>query len=123
MTWRTHTLFMRLVDFQPRGDNVAIATRPLPAGTEINDNGRRFRLNYALLEGHRFAVRLITAAEPLLSWGLPFGFTSRDIMPGNYVCNTKILQELRSRNLDFPLPVEANSYDKIEPYALDVSST
>jgi altronate dehydratase len=100
-------------------DNVAIATRRLPAGTLIDTLRARFDLDYTVMEGHRFAVRPIAAGEPLLSWGLPFGYASRDIAPGTYVCNAQILQELRRRNLDFELPSEANFVDKIEPYTLD----
>lgn len=101
------------------GDNVAIATSVLPAGTHIENEDRHFSLDHTVLEGHRFAVRPIAPGEPLLSWGLPFGFASRDIAPGAYVCNAKVLRELRSRNLDMALPVEANFTDKIEPYVLD----
>jgi altronate dehydratase len=101
------------------GDNVAIATRRLEAGTQINHNGRRFNLNYTLLEGHRFAVQPIAAGRPLLSWGLPFGLATRPIEPGNYVCNAGMLEALRGRNLDFALPPAANFEDKIEPYLLD----
>jgi hypothetical protein len=101
------------------GDNVAIATRTLPAGTHIADNGRQFALDYTILEGHRFVLHPIVTGEPLLSWGLPFGYASRDLSPGTYVCNAKILLELQSRNLDFPLPATANFYEQIEPYVLD----
>lgn len=98
---------------------MAIATRRLPAGTTIDANGTMVRLQYTVMEGHRFAVRPLAAGEPLLSWGLPFGYASRDITPGTYVCNAKILRELHHRNLDFELPAEANFIDKIEPYVLD----
>jgi altronate dehydratase len=101
------------------GDNVAIAAQLLPAGTTISYNGRHFSLDYTILEGHRFAVRPIASGEPLLSWGFPFGVASRDIAPGTYVCNAKVLQELRGRSLDFALPPRANFTDKIEPHVLD----
>lgn len=101
------------------GDNVAIATRRLEAGTEIAFGETRFRLDYTLLEGHRFAIRPIPAGAALLSWGLPFGFALHPIRPGAYVCNAGILHELRGRRLDFALPSRPNFEDRIEPFVLD----
>lgn len=101
------------------GDNVAIASRRLEAGSEIISGGERFRLDHTLLEGHRFARQPVDSGAALLSWGLPFGYASRDIAPGTYVCNTRILEALRGRNVDFDLPTEANFTDKITPYLLD----
>ena len=43
------------------GDNLAIATRTLAAGTRVAHAGREFVLNFAVLEGHRFAVQPIAA--------------------------------------------------------------
>ena len=101
------------------GDNVAIASRRLEAGCEVVSGSERFRLSHTLLVGHRFARQPIPSGEALLSWGLPFGYASRDISPGSYVCNARILEALRGRNVDFDLPGEANFADKITPYLLD----
>ncbi|MDH3601591.1 MAG: altronate dehydratase, partial [Candidatus Tectomicrobia bacterium] len=103
------------------GDNVAIASRSLPAGARIDHDGRRMTTDVTIMEGHRFAIQDIPAGSELLSWGLPFGIANRDIAPGSYICNVKILHALRGRNLEFPLPGEANFDDKIEPYILDES--
>ena len=101
------------------GDNVAIASRRLEAGSEVVSGTDRFRLNHTLLVGHRFARQPVHSGTALLSWGLPFGYASRDITPGSYVCNARILEALRGRNVDFDLPSEANFTDKITPYLLD----
>ena len=98
------------------GDNVAIATRRLEAGTVINRGQREWPLSHTVLEGHRFALQPIAAGEPLLSWGLPFGFAVRDLAPGDYVCNEKILQVLAERDIDFALPEQANFRDHMEAY-------
>ena len=55
------------------GDNVAIATRRLEAGTVIVHGDRQWPLSHTVLEGHRFVLQPVSAGEPLLSWGLPFG--------------------------------------------------
>ena len=100
-------------------DNVAIATQMLESGTHIRHNGQQFQLSHTILEGHRFAIQPISEAEPLLSWGLPFGFATRAISPGNYVCNQKMIDSLSIRNLPFELPETPNFSDKMAPYQLD----
>ncbi len=103
------------------GDNVAIATQRLEAGTQIRHNDSSFRLSHTILEGHRFAIQPIAAEAPLLSWGLPFGFASGAIAPGDYVCNQKMIQALTIRNLDFALPASPNFRDAMAPYTLDAA--
>ncbi|MCZ6676063.1 MAG: UxaA family hydrolase [Candidatus Poribacteria bacterium] len=105
--------------FPATGDNVAIATCRIDAGSEINDNGARFTIPHTILEGHRFAVKVIPEGEVLLSWELPFGVAITRMRPGDYVCNQKILDALALRNIDFALPSRPNFKDQITPYVLD----
>ena len=100
-------------------DNVAIATQTLAGGTCIRYNAQQFQLSHTILEGHRFAIQSISETEPLLSWGLPFGFATRSIVPGDYVCNQKMIDSLSIRNLPFKLPETPNFSDKMAPYALN----
>ena len=134
------------------GDNVAIATRRLEPGTRFSYEGEEFEIPHTVLEGHRFAVEPIAEGEDLLSWGLPFGRALRDIEPGDYACNEKILRVLRERfgpspgrgedvgpegtsdqgggrvrgghrETDLHLPDEPNFRDaELEPYVLDEES-
>jgi altronate dehydratase len=104
------------------GDNVAIATQRLGAGTVIIDGDRRYTLSHTLLEGHRFAIQPIDVGGALLSWELPFGFATRSIRPGDYVMNEGMLGALRGRSIDFALPNQPNFEDHIEPYTLDEST-
>ena len=78
------------------GDNVAIATRHLESGTRVSYEGSEFEVPHTVLEGHRFAVEPVPEGEDLLSWGLRFGRATKDIEPGDYACNEKILRVLRS---------------------------
>lgn len=111
--------FDEIARLPSRADNVAIASRRLQARTCIDYNGECFTLAHTVLEGHRFAIQPIAPGEPLLSWGFPFGYASRPISPGDYVCNAKILFELASRNLNFALPLQPNFVEQIAPYRLD----
>ena len=133
------------------GDNVAIATRRIEAGTRFSYRGSEFGVPHTVLEGHRFAVERIIEGEDLLSWGLPFGQALAGISPGEYACNEKILRVLRERfgmtptrsNEDpegtsdqgggrvpggyersgLDLPDEPNFRDaELEPHALDVET-
>src|SRR5215211_1403318 len=74
-----------------------MATRRLQAGTRVSYRGSEFTLRHTVLEGHRFAVEPVAEGEDLLSWGLRFGRAIRDIAPGDYACNEKILRVLRER--------------------------
>ena len=104
------------------GDNVAIATRRLAAGTVVAEEAAAYRLSHTILEGHRFARAPIAQGARLTSWGLPFGIATRDLCPGEYVCNEKILAALAERDIDFELPKDANFKDTIETYELDEAS-
>jgi len=101
------------------GDNVAIATRRMEAGTAIRFQGTDFVLDSTIMEGHRFAVQSIAAGQDLLSWNLPFGWATRAIVPGTYVCNRGMLEALEGRDLDFELPAAPNFEDRIERYELN----
>jgi altronate dehydratase len=101
------------------GDNVAIATRQLDAGTIISYEGQTLILDFTVMEGHRFAVKAIAPGEELLSWELPFGVALRPIQPGGYVVNETVLRELRVHSLNFPLPELPNFVDQAQPYVLD----
>lgn len=104
-------------------DNVAIATRRLEAGTTIALPGANCVLAHTVLEGHRFAVRPIAAAEALLSWGLPFGLALTAIAAGDYVCNQSMLEALAVRQLAGAiLPAQANFSDLLAPFELDETS-
>ena len=113
----THN-FLSVARLPAPDDNVAIATQKLDVGTQIQYD-EQFSLSHSVLEGHRFAVKLIAGGEPLLSWGLPFGYASRAIAPGDYVCNQKMIDSLSIRNLDFELPNTPNFIDTIKPFNLD----
>ena len=104
------------------GDNVAIATRTLAAGTQIAFGEVVLTLDYTTMEGHRFAVAPIPEGGPLLSWELPFGLATREIAPGEYIRNAEMLDALGVRALDFELPPEPNFADHVQAYQLDAES-
>ena len=114
--------FDRVARVPAPGDNVAIATRRLAADTLVVEGADAFRLSHTILEGHRFVRAPIARSARLTSWGLPFGIATRDLAPGEYVCNEKILAALAERDIDFELPKDANFKDAIETWELDEAS-
>ena len=67
------------------GDNVAVATRELAAGSIINVAGSEIELQSTVDVGHKFAVRPIKTGERIVKYGAPVGSASADIAPGEYV--------------------------------------
>ena len=68
-------------------DNAAIATKNIERGTTILFEQSRFEIDYDVLEGHRFGVRKINKDSHITSWGMPFAVATRDLSPGQYLCN------------------------------------
>lgn len=67
------------------GDNIAVATRPLSAGTQLTVAGLPITLRAAVDVGHKFAVRTIAQGERVIKYGAPIGRAIRAIDPGEYV--------------------------------------
>jgi altronate dehydratase len=102
------------------GDNVAIALRRLEVGTAVAVGGETVGLKATILEGHRFAALAIERGQALLSWGMPFGYATADIQPGDAICNAQTLQLLAQRDLGGAvLPAAPNFENRVVPYLLD----
>ena len=67
------------------GDNIAVATSELPAGSEVEVAGTRVKILSNVDIGHKFAVRAIKSGERVVKYGVPIGSASADIAPGEYV--------------------------------------
>jgi altronate hydrolase len=66
-------------------DNVAIASRPIAAGVEIQSEGGHFVLDRRIGLGHKLALRPIRKGEPVYKYGQVIGFASVDIAAGGHV--------------------------------------
>ena len=106
-------------------DNCAVATGMIDGGTVLwfkEEAGKEKRVPILLpntvLEGHRFAVRLIARGETLTSWQTPFALATRDIAPGEWIRNVRILDALRCRGVPFELPSDSNFMDDGKPFQL-----
>ena len=101
------------------GDNVAIASRRLEAGTVVDFGGTSATLPHTVLEGHRFVTQPVAPGEALLSWSTPFARALRELRIGDYVCTPSSLAAVSARGVD-GLPAEASARNEpLVPYKLD----
>jgi altronate hydrolase len=67
-------------------DAVAIAKEPLAAGTTLRlDDGADVRISQLIPPGHKVAVSVVAAGEPVRRYGQVIGFATTDIAPGEHV--------------------------------------
>jgi altronate dehydratase len=101
------------------GDNVAIVSRDLPAGTTLTSDAGEIVLRHGVLEGHRIVVEPVADGQALLSWSTPFARAHGDLVPGDYVCTPTSLAALRARGVE-DLPDEHTATNEpLDPYRLD----
>lgn len=78
----------RFSDFalQLRGeDNVAVAKRPIPAGTVLERGDWKVALRKDIPFGHKFAIARIDRDDPVRKYGQTIGFAGTEIQPGDHV--------------------------------------
>ncbi|HLJ94481.1 MAG TPA: altronate dehydratase family protein [Gemmataceae bacterium] len=66
-------------------DNIAVASRTLPVGAQIQYDGRTFSVNRPIGMGHKVALRAIRKGEPVYKYGQIIGFAGQDIAAGDHV--------------------------------------
>lgn len=104
------------------GDNAAVASRVLEAGSRLDlGGGRTVVLSHRVMEGHRFMVRAAEQGEPILSWGTPFATALRPLDPGDYVCTEPMLDALSRRGVKGLPEAPSAANVMLDPYELDES--
>ena len=66
-------------------DNIAVATRMIPANSELEIEGQAVSIPSTVDMGHKVAVRPIAKGEPILKFGQIIGFASQDVPVGGHV--------------------------------------
>lgn len=67
------------------GDNIAVATRELAAGSTVTVGGVIIELRSRVDVGHKFAVHPIASGDRVIKYGAPIGVATMDIALGEYV--------------------------------------
>ncbi|MFO0851437.1 MAG: altronate dehydratase family protein [Gemmataceae bacterium] len=66
-------------------DNIAVAARPVPAGTTLQTDRGEVTVPAAVRMGHKFALSAIKEGDAVLKFGQVIGFASQRIEPGEHV--------------------------------------
>jgi altronate hydrolase len=66
-------------------DNVAVAVRALPAGSEVDVAGTRVVARDDVPAGHKIALRDVARGEAVVKYGFPIGAATAPIAPGAWV--------------------------------------
>ena len=67
------------------GDMVAVALKPLAAGTHLTVAGEAIELKEAIPQGHKFALCQIPAGAKVVKYNAPIGIAKADISKGAWV--------------------------------------
>ena len=94
-------------------DNVAITTKKISSGEIVEIDGNDVEIPLTIPKGHRFAVKPISAGAEVTSWSYAFGFATRDIAVGDYLCNDKMRGVLEMRDPQtYPNGISINFVDR-----------
>ena len=66
-------------------DDVAVAVRPLTAGTVVEVEGARVTLVDDVPAGHKIALRPLHVGEPVRKYGYAIGAATADVAAGQWV--------------------------------------
>lgn len=83
------------------GDDVAVALRDLPAGTEVLIGTAGVRLPGEVAGGHKFAVRAVPAGSPVHKYGQPIGIATAGIAAGEHVHVHNLAYQAPDRSYEF----------------------
>ncbi|MEQ6917998.1 UxaA family hydrolase [Halomonas aquatica] len=63
-------------------DNVRVALKDLPAGSEVDDDGRLLRLDEAIRHKHKFTIRPLDTGDAVVMYGVTVGRATRPVAEG-----------------------------------------
>lgn len=96
----TQALSQVAVHLRPQ-DNVAIVTKPIPAGTTLDFAGNTLTASSRVGMGHKLALSPIKKGEAIYKYGQIIGFASQDIAPGDWVHVHNVGADLFERDYAF----------------------
>jgi len=79
-------------------DNVAVAARPIPAGSTLDVGGRSVEVSEPIRLGHKVALEDIAEGRPVVKYGQTIGFASRAIRAGAWVHVQNVRADLFDRD-------------------------
>lgn len=94
-------------------DNVAVATRPLPAGIETSVDQLCITPSAEIPAGHKVALRAIESGAPVIKFGQTIGYASSAVSPGDWV-HVHNVQASRP-GLEFEFGTEIRELPTVQP--------
>ncbi len=98
-------------------DNICVATRLVPSGSEIAAGPYTVRATADVRLGHKMAVRAIPRGEPVLKYGQIIGYATTNISPGDWVHTHNLSAGELHQNYEFatavppdPDPIEGRTF-------------
>ena len=82
--------FIRITD----RDNVAVALRAIEKGTAFTEGGKTVTAIEDIPQGHKMALRPISAGELIIKYGVPIGHATEDIAEGAHVHTNNVKTNL-----------------------------
>jgi altronate hydrolase len=82
-------------------DDVAVATRELPAGTAVVIGSAEVALPRAVPRGHKLAVRAVPVGSPVHKYGQSIGVATADIAVGDHVHVHNLAMDDSARTYEF----------------------
>lgn len=82
-------------------DNVAVATRDLDVGAELDLDGRVVRVVERVPSGHKIALCAIGVGAKVVKYGQPIGVATEEIGPGAHVHTQNLGMHSGSRDAEF----------------------
>jgi altronate hydrolase len=82
-------------------DNVAVAARPIPKGTELALGGCTVTVREPIALGHKMALIDIAVGQPVRKYGQIIGFAARPIAAGSWVHVHNVKADLFERDYAF----------------------
>lgn len=76
---------LRALVLDPATDNVAVAVAALSMADPVRLGDQDHALRAAIPFGHKFAIRVIRAGDPVTKYGETIGIATADIAPGDHV--------------------------------------
>jgi altronate hydrolase len=98
-------------------DNVAVVSRTLSPGTQLEHQGRNLAVSSRILPGHKIALRTVHRGEAVYKYGQIIGFASEEITAGSHVHVHNLAADAFERDYAFcrdcpppPGPAEPRSF-------------
>jgi arabinonate dehydratase len=91
-------------------DNVGVARLPMPAGTEVVQNGDKVLVRETIAQGHKVALRPIPSGEKITKYGESIGRATKEIGVGDWVHTHDVAPDFTGKNYEYATHAPITEY-------------